>query len=240
MSSKKGVVAVLATWRHNHRRRPKSHELAVHRRRIKPVKRAQRIVSGICLVFAQASLWTAAAPAAPLAANACQEAQLEYAALSAAGVEEDFRRGAQWGQANLSAERLRQVARFIELQETILFRCPRPKPQQDEPAEAALNPDQAQTSKAKSTSAEPAETKPADGKPTGKPQKANTPARPNGSPTSPPDVAAKPQRMKPKVNDAYVPPPPPLGATEYQHPAPGPEPSAASGSAEPSWFSLSP
>jgi hypothetical protein len=61
--------------------------------------------------------------AAPLDADTCEKVKVEHGQLEQAGIEQDLAKGAAWGKANLAADRLAQVRRFIELEEQLLFRC---------------------------------------------------------------------------------------------------------------------
>jgi hypothetical protein len=76
-----------------------------------------------------AALWTAVlAIASPAMAErldkpACDALRSEEDGLVQAGIKTDMEKGAEWAKANLSAERLNQIARFIELGEQIAFRC---------------------------------------------------------------------------------------------------------------------
>jgi hypothetical protein len=63
------------------------------------------------------------AVAAPLDEEACKGAKTEREGLVAKGVESDIARGPEWGKANLPPDRLKEVARLIELNEQLTFRC---------------------------------------------------------------------------------------------------------------------
>ncbi len=54
----------------------------------------------------------------------CVDFGTEISALEKLGIKEDIERGAEWGKANLAPERLKQVARYIFLEERLTFRCP--------------------------------------------------------------------------------------------------------------------
>ncbi len=56
--------------------------------------------------------------------ESCRKYEVEKAELSKVGVQVDIEKGAEWGKANLSLERLRQIRRFIYLEEQLTFRCP--------------------------------------------------------------------------------------------------------------------
>ena len=55
---------------------------------------------------------------------ACVAFGTEKAELDKSNIAEDIERGAEWGKANLSPERLRQISRHIFLDEMLTFRCP--------------------------------------------------------------------------------------------------------------------
>lgn len=63
------------------------------------------------------------AHAGPLGAEACKEVKAERETLLARGLEADIARGPEWGKANLAPERLKEIARYIELTEQLTFRC---------------------------------------------------------------------------------------------------------------------
>lgn len=149
-----------------------------------------------------------AAWALPLAPEACERARGEQTELSSKGVAIDVAKGGEWGRANLDRARLAQVARWIELEEQILFRCPRP------PIEAKAQPGSDDT-KTKATEGAVKPKPKAPEKSTRKEAEENKPA-----------PAAKPKpKPKPKPrDDAYIPPAPQSGH-EIQHATPGaPEP----------------
>lgn len=54
----------------------------------------------------------------------CKAFEAEKAQLDATGMAEDVERGPEWGQANLSKERLASVRRYIFLEEHLTFLCP--------------------------------------------------------------------------------------------------------------------
>lgn len=90
------------------------------------------------LILIGLPLLQAAALAAQLDPGQCDSLKAERESLATAGgLAADLERGPEWGQANLSPERLRQIRDFLELEEKIAFRCPRPKPP---PAPATATP----------------------------------------------------------------------------------------------------
>lgn len=54
---------------------------------------------------------------------ACDALKSEEEGLVQAGIKADMEKGPEWAKANLGAERLTQIARYIELGEQIAFRC---------------------------------------------------------------------------------------------------------------------
>jgi hypothetical protein len=88
-----------------------------------------------------------ASPAGALAASldppTCDTLKMERAALVAAGIETDMTRGPEWGKTNLPPDRLKLVARMIEVDEQLSFRCgelttARPSLKAPKPVEAAV------------------------------------------------------------------------------------------------------
>ena len=72
------------------------------------------------MIAASAALRVAAEP---LAKDACEVLVGEQQALIAAGAKDDFGKGAEWGKANLPGDRLKQVGRYIDVEEQLSFRC---------------------------------------------------------------------------------------------------------------------
>jgi hypothetical protein len=71
-------------------------------------------------------VWTLApalATDAKLDADTCNQLRLEELAFKQSGVTGDFERGAEWAKANLAPERLREVERYIALDEQVKFGC---------------------------------------------------------------------------------------------------------------------
>lgn len=156
-----------------------------------------------CLVVASAAALgtNVGVRAEPLPKEACEAIGVEHAKLTEAGVPELVKKGPAWVKANLGDGRVQEVARYIKLQEELLFRCGHDKLRAQpggEGDEAAGNP---------STSGAPP-------LPQRKPPvpdifKARVVPAAAGAEAArsvPPRVAPKPKR-KPKVDDAYRPPP---------------------------------
>lgn len=55
--------------------------------------------------------------------DACQAQEKERAELAATGIQADMDKGPQWAKANLPAKRLKEILRFIHLDEQVRFRC---------------------------------------------------------------------------------------------------------------------
>ncbi len=79
-------------------------------------------------IAAVLSLCVAGAPAAlatPLDKGACESLKIERDTLSQKGVPTDMERGPVWAKTNLPTERMTEIARFIEIDEQLMFRCGR-------------------------------------------------------------------------------------------------------------------
>lgn len=185
--------------------------------------RGVRILSVLLL----SALPMARAMALPMQPEECERARVEQGALAASGTAEDVARGGEWGRANLTDDRLRKVQRWIELEEQILFRCPRPKPV-PQTAGGTVDGQQGPGDKAEKGTAgvEPAsqgakKKKPAAGAPAGEASSGepatDVPVKPKAQIQAPAKAKPKP---KPKVDDAYI-PPLPYGGEEYHNPTPG-------------------
>lgn len=146
-----------------------------------------------------------AVAAPPLGKEACEAAKTEHAALEAAGARDTLKKGAAWGKANLSAAKMKDIERFIGLEEQILFRCGLARLRVLPGGDGEENTDTDKTV----PSATPESPPVAKVKPKAKPKVAG-PKEP--SPVAevvevPPKAKAKP-KPKPKVDDAYKPPVP--------------------------------
>lgn len=180
---------------------------------------AARPVSILWLGFAVLS---APAFALPMTPEECDRARVEQSSLDKSGVNTDISRGAAWGRENLSQQRLGDVKRWLELEEQIQFRCPRPKPRLDPAAVAQPNEPEA----ASKTTAKPKKLKAE--------QKAKSEAAAAEPEASDAAVVAKPSKRKaqptikkPRPDDAYQPPAPFSG--DIQHAVPGLSQPASSG-----------
>jgi len=75
----------------------------------------------VCIVvLAQAD---ALAASAKIDKDTCEQLKTEQAKFVLTGIMADIEKGSEWGKANLSAERLREVEHFIMLDEQLKFGC---------------------------------------------------------------------------------------------------------------------
>ena len=155
------------------------------------------------------------ARAVPLDQAACAQLQVEQSQLILAGVKDSMVQGPEWARANLPPQRLKEIARLIEVEEQLLFRCPRPKTLEEAAAgeEEDGAADIAKSQPAPKPNAAPAKAPAAAPKATTTAPRAADPkaqekakAKPKEKAAPPAAPAAAPAR-KPKANDAYVPPP---------------------------------
>lgn len=165
---------------------------------------------------AAALLSSGVALAAPLEKDACNALQAEQTSLVAKGLREDMAKGAEWGKASLDSSRLALVARLIEVDEQILFRCAvRPSEEAARQAAAAKQEEAAKPASGSQAPQSGSDIK--KGKKAAKPKRpakqkqARQPAADAASETDADAGKPTPKRKraaaKPKVNDAYVPPP---------------------------------
>lgn len=177
------------------------------------MRRAARVGVG---AMGLSALLALPAAAAPLDAEACGRLKQEQAGLVAGGAKGDMARGPDWAKANLSGDKLKQIERFIDVEEQILFRCPQPKPpleraEKTDPEKAAV-PAAASAKRAKAPPDKAGEPAAAPVKPKAASASAKAPEKtpPEKAATVPAKApAAKPaakEAAKPKTSDAYVPP----------------------------------
>lgn len=95
--------------------------------------------------------------AAPLAKESCDALKAEQVSLTSSGSRADLTRGAAWGKVNLAADRIKKVARLIEVDEQILFRCASPPPEADTTAEAKPKPKPKPKAQAQKAAQQPAQ-----------------------------------------------------------------------------------
>lgn len=148
------------------------------------------------------------AAATPLDKETCEKIRAEQATLTSA--KESMAKGAEWGKANLSKEKLLEIQKYIQNEEQIAFRCVERKPVEA----AAKAPRPKNKAKAKDSEAQAAE----NGEPGTKPQAAAKPrakvvpvppakAGEESGDAAKPKATAAPKRTaaRPKSNDAFVP-----------------------------------
>lgn len=167
-----------------------------------------------CHVVLAGVLASSGAAAEPMAKEACEAASTERAALLTAGIQETVKKGPDWAKANLPPQKLKEVERFIGLQEILLFRCGEAKlralPHGAEGEDAAEGQAVAKDVKPPGSPEQPpiAKRKPVASKPP--PKKAAVPpgAEPieAGAAAKPAAKAQPKPKPKPKVDDAYRPP----------------------------------
>jgi hypothetical protein len=79
-----------------------------------------RLVSGAMAL----ALLAGPARAAPLPAAECDELKVELLALETADVTRPLEMGPEWARSNLDKAALERVHRYVEVEETVRFRCP--------------------------------------------------------------------------------------------------------------------
>lgn len=65
--------------------------------------------------------------AQPLGKEECEKLKADYTRLGQSDLKADLDKGPDWGKANLSEVRLKEIQSYIELEEQFLFRCPQPR-----------------------------------------------------------------------------------------------------------------
>lgn len=84
----------------------------------------RRFIEVFAFVFATLNGPAAAfATPARLDAETCNQLRLEQIKFKQLGVVSDIEKGGTWGKANLSAERLREIEQYIQLDEQVKFGC---------------------------------------------------------------------------------------------------------------------
>lgn len=148
------------------------------------------------------------ARAEPLANDACEALNVEQATLYAGGVKDDMAKGPDWAKGNVKPARLKDIQRFIEIEEQQNFRCglASVKLNVPEPAVAeagtAATPETTQSKPRAKPKARPKAASDAAAAPAEQPDAAAN----KGPATVAPKLEAKP-KSKPKVDDAFRPPP---------------------------------
>ena len=125
--------------------------------------------------------------AAMLDKEICDGFKSEQERLGGKRLRDAMEKGPEWAKVNLPAAGMDDVRRYIELEEQVLFRCPRPKPVK--PAKPAAATVDAEGEEKPVRKAVP---------------KASAKAMP-ATETAPAAEAKPKPKAKPKANDAYVP-----------------------------------
>ncbi|MFT3730584.1 MAG: hypothetical protein QM780_04030 [Hyphomicrobium sp.] len=81
---------------------------------------ARRAILAAAFCFASAHAW---ATKAKLDSETCDSLRLEQIKFRQSGILDDLNKGAAWAKANLSAERLRDIQHYLELDEQVQFGC---------------------------------------------------------------------------------------------------------------------
>ena len=170
--------------------------------------------------------------AEPMPKEECDKLQVEQAALEKGGIKEVLLKGPVWGRANLSGAKLKDVERYITIEEYLSFRCGLARARLTLPFAEEDQPPASPEETAKAEAGAPAATAPPP-KPKPKPKpkaEATPPAEKVAAPTeAAPKPAAKPKpkpkadpseqaaapeaapkpaaKAKPKPDDAFKPPP---------------------------------
>lgn len=80
-------------------------------------------MSRFLILAGSLAIHSSIAVAEPMDKASCAAMSAEYQGLIAAGLKADLEKGPEWGKANLNEDRLKLVARLIEVEETLAFRC---------------------------------------------------------------------------------------------------------------------
>lgn len=162
------------------------------------VRHAKRVLLTAAILFCGPVL-NGAAVADQLAKEACDALKAEFATLDASGLKDEMEKGPDWAKANMAPDRLKQVARYIELEEQISFRCRvLTVPPRKKPLPAAKDAGKDQPGKDAKAAADPTAVPAAKpGAPVAKPKPAVKPAERNPAQTTTP--AAKVQKPQAKT-----------------------------------------
>ncbi|MGE3916747.1 MAG: hypothetical protein AB7F78_13720 [Hyphomicrobiaceae bacterium] len=133
------------------------------------------------------------ARAEPLPKEACDSVAAEHAQLFASGVPDILSKGPSWAKANVAAAKLKDVERYIAVQETLLFRCGLAKQRQL----TVPDPDEPEAAPAKEGTAPTAAAVPRAAPATPLPKR--RPTQPRAAPPREPEGAAAPAAEKPKA-----------------------------------------
>jgi len=99
-----------------------------------PFLRHTAIIAAICFVP-----FAAQATQAKIDPDACTALRLEQIKFRQSGILDDMSKGAEWAKANLSADRLREIEHYMQLDEQVKFGCRDAKlsPEAERASEAA-------------------------------------------------------------------------------------------------------
>ena len=180
----------------------------------------------VAAILALGGCLSGPAHASKLDDAACGTLKAEKARLETDALKSDMAKGPQWAKDNLAPDRLKEIEQLIGLQENIAFRCalPKPTPSQAAAAKAAKEAKKAATGSSQAAVdavGEAAPLPPAVNDPaavpakTKKSKKATTSGAAGKAVETPSAKAERPpppkppvvQKSKPKVSDAYAPPP---------------------------------
>jgi len=142
--------------------------------------------------------------AAPLDKDACEKLKAEQAGMAQA--KDHLAKGPEWGKANLTADQLKAVQRYIEVEEQIAFRCV----QRKVPEHVAKAP-RAKAKAAKGQAESEGSEQEAPKQPVPRKKQAASTAGTGGEAAQKPAVGPARKSApvaKPKTNDAYSPPAP--------------------------------
>lgn len=80
-----------------------------------------RLITAAVLALASSPAW---AMSLEESVSECRAYEAEQATLMQTGIAADMEKGVAWASANLPANRLQQIMRFIHVEEQLKFRCP--------------------------------------------------------------------------------------------------------------------
>jgi hypothetical protein len=176
----------------------------------------KRLVIGPAVAATAALLLGAAgARAGMLEPEACDKLKAEHETLTQQGLKEQLAKGPEWAKAQLPADKIERLRRYLAIDEDIKFRCPVAKPRPTPEQIAAAEERKEKRKAARAAKAAEQQTAAA-----GAVQGASQTSEAGGKAPAPEPVAAsadgpapkpKKRRSKPAHDDAYVPPPKPAG-----------------------------
>jgi hypothetical protein len=170
---------------------------------------------GFAAVVALLLLGRLEAGAVPLAKEECDKLKAEQEQLTQAGVRVTMANGPDWAKANLKADKLAQIARLIDVDAQVAFRCIEPKLQPAPALKAEADKPRPKVRKKAAAASEGQQQGAAQPTKPAQPQAARPAASAASATPAPPgtgEVSAQPKpaprraQPKSKANDAYVPP----------------------------------